>query len=170
MSYQLFSGSFDAAIGAVVAIAPNYATHVARMHVSPDAIQFISIVGAGFFSLGLAGLCGAFMMYRRVCVERMETVWLLTAIMRTGTAVLIGEHGAAGNLGRAWLIFALCNVVPVLIQGIGLHNCWLERASASPSYSNTKIFEINQNARSIPNHDFTNCRPSVIANRHSHDS
>ena len=59
MGYQLFTGCFDCAIGAMLAISPDYVLHVARMHISPDAIQFISILGAGIFALGLAELCGA---------------------------------------------------------------------------------------------------------------
>jgi len=129
LGYQLLTGFSDTATGALLIAAPALMLRLMRLHVSADAIPFLSFIGAFVLSVGLSCLYGGLLVGRAGCVPRLESVWLLTAITRSAVAVFVVSNVLAGTLETGWLSVALCDGACAVIQASGLRKGWLLHAA-----------------------------------------
>ena len=125
LAYQLLTGLSDALTGALLIIAPTLALRLMGLHVPEDALPFVSFIGAFVFSVGLACLFGARVVFRRGSPCRLETVWLLTAITRASVAIFVVAQVLDHSLQAGWLTVAIADGACVVIQAIGLRKGWV---------------------------------------------
>ncbi len=130
LGYQLLTGFSDTGTGAMLILAPDFTLGLMGIHVPVDATPFVSFIGVFVLSVGLACLYVALLVGQGVGRERVEMVWLLTAITRSAVAIFIVQRVMAGTLEAAWLTVAISDGTCVLVQGIGLRKRWLAHAIA----------------------------------------
>jgi hypothetical protein len=130
LGYQLLTGVSETGTGAMLILAPEFTLGLMGVHVPPQAIPFLSFIGAFVYSVGLACCYGAWLICRASGRARMEMVWLLTAFTRSAVAIFVAERVMTGSLEAAWLTVAVCDGVCVLIQAVGLRRRWLAHAIA----------------------------------------
>jgi len=125
LGYQLATGISDTSTGALLIVAPELTLRLMRLHVQPDAIPFLSFIGAFVLSVGLACLYGGYLVVCGECTTRLEMVWLLTAITRGSVAVFVVTAVMTSRLEAGWLTVAACDGACVVIQAWGLRKGWL---------------------------------------------
>ena len=125
LGYQLLTGISDASTGALLMVAPALALRLMGLHASPDALVYVSFVGAFVFSVGLACLYGARLAYRNSGRTKLEIVWLLTAFTRAAVAVFVIAQVMANALEAGWAMVAFFDGACVFIQAMGLRKGWL---------------------------------------------
>jgi len=96
-AYQLLTGLSDTSTGLLLIFAPELALRLMHVQVPTDALPYLSYIGAFVLSVGLACFYGAILTRRILFTQKLETVWLLTAITRGCVAA-----------------FVLANVLPAL--------------------------------------------------------
>jgi len=128
MAYQLATGLSDTATGILLCVAPAFALRMMGVHAPADALPYIGYIGAFVLSVGLACLYGARIARMPSCIERLETVWLLTALSRAAVAFYLLPEISIGNFGHAWLSVVFFDGACALIQVIGLRRGWLRNA------------------------------------------
>jgi hypothetical protein len=124
-SYQMLTGLSDTSTGALLIVAPELTLHLMGLHAAPEALPFLSFVGAFVLSVGLCCLYGAYLACCAPCARKLGVVWLLTAIMRTSVAIFLITQVLLGTLEAGWLTVAVFDAACALIQGIGLRKGWL---------------------------------------------
>jgi hypothetical protein len=124
--YQILITLSDSVTGLLLLVAPAYALRLMGVSAPVDALVFISWIGAFVFAVGLSCAWGAWVMVFCPCQGRLETVWLLTAIVRAGVAIFVLQHVITGMLGPGWLTVAFVDGLCVLVQGVGLRKGWLQ--------------------------------------------
>jgi len=129
VGYQLLTGLPDALTGVLLIFDPAWTLRLMRLH-SPDALPFLSFVGAFVLSVGIACLYGAILATRPASAPRLEGVWLLTAITRGLVATFVVAKIFSGSLESGWVTVAICDGIFALVQGIGLANGWINDAEA----------------------------------------
>ena len=122
--YQLLAGACDTVTGALLLVAPAFTLRLMRVQSPPDALIYISFVGAFVFAVGLAYLFGAYLITSRGCERRFEAVWIITAIIRASVAVFVISEILSGSLEVGWLTVAVTDGTLVLIQAVGLRLGW----------------------------------------------
>jgi len=127
--YQLLIGLSDTFTGALLMIAPELTLRLMHLQAPPDALVYVSFIGAFVFSVGLACLYGALLAYRGDCRTKLEVVWLLTAFARASVASFVIAQVLSSTLEAGWLTVAAIDGACVLIQAIGLRRGWLARAT-----------------------------------------
>jgi hypothetical protein len=123
--YQLLTGFSDSTTGALLLVAPELTLSMIHLSAPPEALIYISFIGAFVLSVGLACLYGAYLVYRGGARARLEVVWLLTALTRASVAIFVAVQIMAGALKPGWLTVAAVDGAYVLIQAIGLRRGWL---------------------------------------------
>ena len=126
-TYQLFIGASDTGTGILLLAAPALTLHLMRLHPAPDALPYLSYIGAFVLSVGLACLYGAWLTTRPHFAAKLEVVWLLTAITRASVAAFVFTRILTGGLEPGWLTVALSDGAFALIQLTGLARGWLTR-------------------------------------------
>lgn len=127
-AYQLVAGVSDASTGALLIAAPLFTVRMMGVSVPPDATPFLSFIGAFVLAVGLSYLYGALLIRRTSGVQRLETVWLLTAIIRGSVAIFVLAAVLNGSLSPGWFTIAVFDGICVLIQARGLRRGWLRVA------------------------------------------
>jgi hypothetical protein len=128
LGYQLLTGISDSSTGALLMIAPAFALRLMHLSTPPDALIYISFIGAFVLSVGLACLYGALIAHRNGSRTKLEIVWLLTAFTRAGVAIFVIEQVLVNALEAGWAMIAIFDGVCVFIQAIGLRKGWLASA------------------------------------------
>ena len=128
LAYQWVTGLADALTGILLYLAPGFTLRMMGVHAPEDAMPYIGYIGAFVLSVGLACIYGALLVRVCACVERIETVWVLTAFTRAAVAVYVLQAIVTGKLEAAWVSVVLFDGACVLIQGIGLRRKWLKDA------------------------------------------
>lgn len=123
-TYQLLTGISDTATGTLLIVAPALTLRMLHLRASTGALVYLSFVGAFVFSVGLACLYGALLVYREKDRARLEMVWLLTAFSRASVAVFLMYAIAAAHLAAGWLTVAAFDASCVVIQTVGLRKNW----------------------------------------------
>jgi hypothetical protein len=62
-----------------------------------------------------------------VAVDRLEVVWLLTAITRGLVAIFVTASIVSGDLAPGWATVAVSDALLSALQGVGLARGWLQR-------------------------------------------
>jgi len=122
LGYQLITGLSDTATGVLLIFAPELTLHLMKLQAAPDALPFLSYVGVFVLSVGLACLYGASLTRHP---ERLEVVWLLTAITRSLVAVFVIIKILSGTLEAGWITVAITDALFASIQAFGLAKGWL---------------------------------------------
>jgi hypothetical protein len=125
--YQLLIGASDTSTGLLLLAAPALTLHLMRLHPAPDALPYLSYIGAFVLSVGLACLYGAFLTTRPHFTAKLEVVWLLTAITRATVALFVLTQIFTGALEAGWLTVAASDGLIALLQLTGLARGWLTR-------------------------------------------
>jgi hypothetical protein len=128
-AYQLLTGASDTATGALLILAPELTLGLMRLHVPADALPFVSFIGAFVFSVGLACLYGAYLVWCSAEKSKLEMVWLLTAFTRSAVAIFVLQQIMVGALEAGWLTVAISDGTFVVIQAVGLRRGWLANAA-----------------------------------------
>lgn len=128
LGYQLLIGVSDTATGILLIVAPALTLRLMHLHAAGDELPYLSFIGAFVLSVGLSCVYGAYLTYGAVCRQRLEAVWLLTALTRASVAVFVLGQVLAGTLEAGWLTVAIFDGACVLIQAVGLRRGWLVRA------------------------------------------
>jgi len=126
--YQMLTGVSDASTGALLMIAPVFTLRLMGLHAPADSLPFLSFIGAFVLSVGLSCLYGAYLISRCAVLPRLEMVWLLTALTRSGVAIFVVSQVLMQNLEPGWVTVALSDGACVTIQAIGLRKGWLAHA------------------------------------------
>ena len=122
LGYQLITGLSDTGTGLLLVVAPAFTLHLMKLQVVPDTLPFLSYVGVFVLSVGIACLYGASTISRP---EKLEVVWLLTAITRALVAIFVIAKIASGTLEPGWITVAITDALFASIQAIGLAKGWL---------------------------------------------
>jgi len=126
LGYQLLTGLSDSSSGLLLIIAPTTTLHMMRLHAPQDALPYLSYVGVFVLSVGIACLYGGGLLTTRpVLIQKLETVWLLTAITRGLVAIFVAAKIFSGSLEPRWITVALTDGAFALLQAIGLAKGWL---------------------------------------------
>lgn len=128
LGYQALIAFSDTGTGALLCLAPLFTLRLMKIHPPQDAAPYIAYIGAFVFSVGLACLYGVRLLTKGEAAECMETLWLVTAIMRSAVAIYIVKSIVTGQLEPAWITIALFDGACALIQAVGLRNRWLRNA------------------------------------------
>jgi len=123
--YQLLTGISDTSTGILLVLAPALTLHLMKLHSVPDALPFLSYVGVFVLSVGLACLYGAKLTTPRVRAEKLEVVWLLTAVTRALVAFFVLAKVFSGTLESGWVTVAITDALFASIQAVGLAKGWL---------------------------------------------
>jgi len=125
VAYQLLIGLSDTMTGALLVFAPAFTLRLMFLEAPDDSLIYISFIGAFVFSVGLACLYGAYLIFVQHFGRRVETVWLLTAFTRGSVALFVIVQVTMHFLPAGWLTVAAMDGGCVLIQAIGLSRGWL---------------------------------------------
>ncbi len=128
IAYQWMTGLSDTLTGTLLYVAPWFALRLMGVHAPADAAPWVGYIGAFVLSVGLAGLYGVHLVSIRAPIERIETVWLLTAFSRAAVVVYLFKCILARQIEPAWMSVVLFDGACVLVQAIGLRKRWLAHA------------------------------------------
>lgn len=128
LGYQLVAGFSDTSTGALLIAAPLFTIRMLGLAVPRDATPFLSFIGAFVMAVGLSYFYGALLVRRARGAQRLEAVWLLTAIIRSSVAIFVMAAVLNGSLAGGWLAIAIFDGICVLIQARGLRRGWLNVA------------------------------------------
>ena len=128
LAYQLVTGLSDTVTGILLCAAPAFTLRMMRVHAPAVALPYVGYIGAFVLSIGLACLYGARILRLPSAVERIETVWLLTALSRAAVALYLLPEISIGNFEPAWMSVVLFDGACAIIQTIGLRRGWLRDA------------------------------------------
>ena len=128
LAYQLCTGLSDGATGGLLIFAPAFTLRLMGLTVPPNALPFLSYIGAFVLSVGIACLYGGMLAMRENQAPKLEVVWLLTAITRGLVAAFVVSGLLSGALAAGWMLVAVSDGVLAMIQGFGLFKGWLADA------------------------------------------
>src|SRR6185437_8875961 len=89
LAYQWATALSDTCTGALLYVAPAFTLRAMGVHAPANAMPYAGYIGAFVLSVGLSCAYGAYLIHVCACVERIETVWLLTGISRGAVAVYL---------------------------------------------------------------------------------
>lgn len=128
--YQMLTGGSDTATGLLLLAAPAFTLRLMRLHApTDDATVYLSYMGAFVLSVGLVCLYGAWLAMRADTNEKLQVVWLLTAITRGVVAVFVAVKVFNGALETGWITVALSDGFYATLQLVGLARGWLNDAA-----------------------------------------
>jgi hypothetical protein len=125
LGYQLLTGLSDTATGLLLVVAPAFTLHLMKLHVATDCLPYLSYLGVFVFSVGLACLYGALLVHRPKGADKLEVVWLLTALTRGLVAIFVIEKVVSDTLEPGWLTVAATDGLFAAVQFFGLMRGWL---------------------------------------------
>jgi len=126
-AYQFLAGLSDTSTGLLLVFAPATTLHLMKLQPAPDALPFLSYVGVFVLSVGIACLYGALLLARPSKPEKLEVVWLLTAVTRGLVALFVIVKVVSGALEPGWLTVAVTDALFATFQIFGLAKGWLRR-------------------------------------------
>lgn len=125
-AYQLLTGISDTTTGILLIFSPALTLQLMRLNVPSCSLPFLSYIGAFVLSVGVACLYGAYLCTRSSFVQKLEVVWLLTAITRGFVAIFIAWKLSTGALETGWTTVALSDGALALLQTLVLWRGWLD--------------------------------------------
>lgn len=127
-AYQWLTTLSDTGTGVMLYIAPLFTLRLMGVHAEPNIAPYVSYIGAFVLSVGFACFYGALLMARNGSRERIEVVWLLTALARFSVAIFLIKSILFGELEPAWMTVAIFDGACAIFQTIGLSRRWLADA------------------------------------------
>jgi hypothetical protein len=130
LGYQVLTGLSDTSTGLLLIFAPATTLQLMKLHPVTEALPFLSYMGVFVLSVGIACLYGAWLAKAPVQAEKLEVVWLLTAITRALVASFVVAKVASGTLESGWITVAATDGLFALVQLIGLAKGWLRNVES----------------------------------------
>ena len=125
IAWQLLTGSSDSIAGLLLIVAPASTLTIVKLHPLADSLPLLSYIGVFVLSVGIACLYGAWLAAQRGSPEKLEVVWLLTAITRGLVAIFIVVKVSSAALETGWSSVAITDGGISLLQILGLARGWL---------------------------------------------
>ena len=125
LAYHLLAGLSDFATGALLMIAPVFTLGLMHLSVPGDSLPFLSFIGAFVLAVGLSYLNGAMLLRRGGCSSWLESLWVVTALLRGSVASYVTFAVLSGALASGWIVLAAFDGACVVIQVVGLRKGWL---------------------------------------------
>jgi hypothetical protein len=125
-TYQWLAGSGDAATGFLLMVTPGWTLKLMGIQQLPQPIAFAGFVGVFVLGVGLAYFYAARLPLNARNAPRWQTVWWLTALIRSLVAVFIAWQILAGRMEKAWLTVAVTDGLLAVFQWTGLIRGWLD--------------------------------------------
>jgi hypothetical protein len=122
--YQAGAGLCDAGTGALLIATPAWTFHLMGLHVLPQPVAFVRFIGVFVGCVGLSYLWAAVAWP----MPEWRGQWSVTALIRSGVALLVGCQIAAGAMEAGWLGVVLTDAFFAAFQWIGISRGWLRRA------------------------------------------
>jgi ABC-type transport system involved in cytochrome c biogenesis permease subunit len=129
LGYQWLTGVSDTATGVLLWVAPMFTLKLMGVRALDENAPYLSYIGAFVLAVGLSCLYGAYVIANGSRLERLEVVWLLTALSRASVAIYVGKSVLTGTLQPAWLSVAVFDGSCALIQFVGLQRKWIADAN-----------------------------------------
>jgi hypothetical protein len=125
LTYQYLAGLGDTSTGWLLVFEPQWTLTLMGVHRIPQPIEFASFVGVFVLGVGVTYLYATRLPLIAANAPRWQTVWAVTALIRTSVAVFLLGEILAGRMEPAWLTVAITDGALALIQWIGLGMGWL---------------------------------------------
>ena len=125
LGYQLITGFSDPSTGLLLILAPALTLRLMHLQAASGALPFLSYIGSFVLSVGLACLYGGLLATRAASSQKLEVVWVLTAITRAIVAIFLISSVLSGALESGWITVAAFDGGLALLQTIGLSRGWL---------------------------------------------
>ena len=125
LAYQILTGLSDTLTGLLLIAAPALILRWMRLHAADDTLPFLSYIGVFVLSVGLACLYGGWLAQQVGPADKLEVVWLLTAITRGLVAIFVVVKVASAALEPGWSTVALTDGAFAIFQFFGLTIGWL---------------------------------------------
>lgn len=125
-AYQWLAGSGDAATGLLLVAAPGWTLKLMGIQQLPQPIAFAGFIGVFVLGVGLAYFYAARLPLNARHAPRWQTVWWLTALIRSLVAVFIAWQICTGRMEKAWSAVAATDGGLALFQWTGLRRGWLD--------------------------------------------
>jgi hypothetical protein len=129
LGYQWFTGMSDTATGVLLCVAPMFTLQLMGVRAADENSPYLSYIGAFVLAVGLSCLYGVYVVADGSRLERLEVVWLLTALSRATVAIYLGKSVLTGTLEPAWLTVAVFDGLCALLQCVGLKRKWIANAN-----------------------------------------
>ena len=130
LGYQLLTGLSDTLTGVLLIASPALTLRLMGLQADPSTFPFLSYIGTFVLSVGVACLYGASLASRPGNSQKLETVWVLTAITRGSVALFIAASIYSRALENGWSTVAISDGSFALVQATGLWKGWLKDAAA----------------------------------------
>lgn len=128
LGYQWLTGLSDTSTGVLLCVAPLFTLQLMGVRAEAGDAPYVSYIGAFVLAVGLSCLYGAYVIGGRLGCERLEVVWILTALLRSAVAIYLVKAVLTGALPTAWLSVAMFDGACALIQYVGLKRKWIANA------------------------------------------
>ena len=125
LTYQYLAGLSDTSAGWFLVLEPQWTLTLMGVRRIPQPIEFASFVGVFVLGVGVTYLYATRLPFVAFNTARWQTIWALTALIRTLVAVFLLGEILLGRMERAWLAVAVTDGTLALIQWIGLSKGWL---------------------------------------------
>jgi hypothetical protein len=125
-AFQWLAGAGDTATGALLLVAPTMTLKWMGVQQLPQPIEFASFIGAFVLGVGLTYLWAARWPRDAKTAARWQTLWTVTALIRSLVAGFLTWQLLAGRLEKAWVTVALTDGTLAVFQWTGLKLGWLE--------------------------------------------
>ncbi len=125
IAYQCLTGIPDTLTGLLLIVAPHVTLRLMKLNAAPDTLPFLSYIGVFVLSVGLACLYGGWLAIKHGSPEKLEVVWLLTAITRGLVAVFVLVKVSSDSLEPGWNAVSMTDGAFAILQVAGLARGWL---------------------------------------------
>jgi hypothetical protein len=129
LPYQYLAGFSDASTGLLLVFAPQWTLTLMGVRHFPQPIAFGSFIGFFVFAVGAVYLLATRLPLDAANTPRWQTVWAVTALIRSSVAVFLLGEILAGRMEAGWLTVAIVDGALALVQWIGLSRGWLNFAA-----------------------------------------
>jgi hypothetical protein len=102
LAYQVLTGLSDTSTGLLLIVAPVLTLRLMKLHVVADSLPFLSSIDVFVLSVGIGCLYGTVLVRSSTSADKLEVVWLLTAITRGLVGVFVVVKVASGVLEPGW--------------------------------------------------------------------
>lgn len=125
LTYQYLAGLSDTTTGWLLVLEPQWTLTLMGVRRIPQPIEFASFVGVFVLGVGVTYLYATRLPLVAANTARWQTIWALTALIRTLVALFLSGEILLGRMERAWVTVAITDGTLALIQWIGLRKGWL---------------------------------------------
>lgn len=123
--FQWLAGTGDTATGGLLVFAPAWTLKLMGVQQLPQPVEFASFIGVFVLGVGLAYWMAARWPMNSQTSPRWQTVWVLTALIRSLVAGFLTWQILAGRMEKTWATVALTDGALAVFQWTGLKCGWL---------------------------------------------